>query len=123
MHQAADVCEQKLIAYEFVTQVGPPQYIWWKLYMCIIHTLGLLQNIHTCPVLCLIALAPAPSLFDPPPPACACRVQAFLLYEDELTDSKAQIRALSCMVGALLRTRNFDEGDYDALCTKVRRSG
>lgn len=26
------------------------------------------------------------------------------------------------MVGALLRTRNFDEGDYDALCTKVRRS-
>lgn len=49
-------------------------------------------------------------------------MQAFLLYEDELTDSKAQIRALSCMVGALLRTRNFDEGDYDALCTKVRRS-
>ena len=45
--------------------------------------------------------------------------QAFILYEDELTDSKAQLRALVSMVGTLLTCRNFDEGDYDALITKT----
>lgn len=45
--------------------------------------------------------------------------QAFILYEDELTDSKAQLRALISMVGTLLTCRNFDEGDYDALITKT----
>jgi hypothetical protein len=45
--------------------------------------------------------------------------QAFVLYEDELTDSKTQIRALASMVGTLLKCRNFEEGDYDALITKT----
>lgn len=45
--------------------------------------------------------------------------QAFLLYEDELTDSKSQIRALASMTGTLLQTRHFEESDYDALSTKV----
>ena len=45
--------------------------------------------------------------------------QAFIIYEDELTDSKAQLRALIMMVGTLLSCRNFEENDYDALITKT----
>lgn len=53
---------------------------------------------------------------DPLPPS---HHKAFLIYEDELTDSKAQIRALCSMVGTLLRTRNLEDNDYDALATKT----
>ncbi|KAJ1448596.1 vacuolar protein sorting-associated protein 35 [Pelagophyceae sp. CCMP2097] len=45
--------------------------------------------------------------------------QAFILYEDELPDSKAQLKALHSMVGTLLAARGFDDGDYDALATKT----
>jgi vacuolar protein sorting-associated protein 35 len=45
--------------------------------------------------------------------------QASILYEDELTDSKAQVRALSTMVGTLLACRNFNEEDFDTLITKT----
>jgi len=45
--------------------------------------------------------------------------QASILYEDELTDSKAQLRALISMVGTLLACRNFNEEDYDTLITKT----
>ena len=45
--------------------------------------------------------------------------QAFILYEDELPDSKAQLKALHSMVGTLLHARGFDAADYDALATKT----
>jgi vacuolar protein sorting-associated protein 35 len=45
--------------------------------------------------------------------------QAFILYEDELTDSKAQLQALILMVGTLLSCRNFESDDYDSLITKT----
>lgn len=45
--------------------------------------------------------------------------QAFIIYEDELPDSKAQLRALHLMVGCLLLSRGFDDSDYDALATKT----
>ncbi|CAN0473160.1 unnamed protein product, partial [Laminaria digitata] len=45
--------------------------------------------------------------------------QAFILYEDELTDSKAQVRALVSMAGTLLSCEGFDPADYDALATKT----
>lgn len=41
------------------------------------------------------------------------------MYEDELTDSKAQVRALVSMVGTLLACNGFDPTDYDALATKT----
>lgn len=47
------------------------------------------------------------------------RRQAFILYEDELTDSKAQVRALVSMAGTLLSCEGFDPADYDALATKT----
>jgi len=49
--------------------------------------------------------------------------QASILYEDELTDSKAQVRALSTMVGTLLECRNFTAEDYDTLITKTTQYG
>jgi len=45
--------------------------------------------------------------------------QAFILYEDEMTDTKNQLRALHLMVGTLLTCKSFDESDYDALTTKT----
>lgn len=45
--------------------------------------------------------------------------QAFILYEDELTDSKAQVRALVSMAGTLLSCEGFDHADYDSLATKT----
>ena len=49
--------------------------------------------------------------------------QASILYEDELSDSKAQVRALISMVGTLLSCRNFSEEDYDTLITKTTQYG
>lgn len=48
-----------------------------------------------------------------------CTRQAFILYEDELTDSKAQVRALVSMAGTLLSCEGFDHADYDSLATKT----
>jgi len=45
--------------------------------------------------------------------------QAFILYEDELPDSKAQVKALRSMVGTLLAAENCDAADYDALAAKA----
>jgi len=45
--------------------------------------------------------------------------QAFILYEDELKDSKAQLKALITMVGTLLSCANFETDDYDTLSTKI----
>ncbi|CAM9200242.1 unnamed protein product [Phaeothamnion confervicola] len=45
--------------------------------------------------------------------------QAFILYEDEITDSRAQMRALEQMVGTLVACGGFDDTDYDALATKT----
>ncbi|EED89796.1 predicted protein, partial [Thalassiosira pseudonana CCMP1335] len=45
--------------------------------------------------------------------------QAFLVYEDEISESKAQIRAITSMVGSLLSCRSFERADYEALITKT----
>lgn len=45
--------------------------------------------------------------------------QAFILYEDELSDSREQLNSLMSMVGALCACTHFDSTDYDALVTKT----
>ena len=45
--------------------------------------------------------------------------QAFLLYEDEVSDSKAQQRGIVGMVGTLLACRTLELDDYEALITKT----
>lgn len=44
---------------------------------------------------------------------------AFLLYESEISDSKAQVRSLAAVVGSLLNCRHLIEEDYEALITKA----
>ena len=45
--------------------------------------------------------------------------QAFLLYEDDISDSKAQQRSIQSMVGTLLSCKTFEKDDYEALVTKT----
>jgi vacuolar protein sorting-associated protein 35 len=45
--------------------------------------------------------------------------EALLIYESEVSDSKAQVRALTVIVGTLLSCRHFSTEDYEALITKV----
>lgn len=44
---------------------------------------------------------------------------ALTYYEDEIADSKAQVRALTLIIGSLMNCRNFEANDYDALVTKT----
>ncbi|KAL7513538.1 hypothetical protein ACHAXN_012011 [Cyclotella atomus] len=45
--------------------------------------------------------------------------QAFLVYEDDFSDSKAQVRSITSIVGSLLSCRTFERTDYEALITKT----
>jgi len=49
--------------------------------------------------------------------------QAFLIYEDEMSDSKAQFRSIVGMVGTLLKMNTFAKEDYEALITKTAQYG
>ena len=45
--------------------------------------------------------------------------QALLVYEDEISESKVQMQAITSMVGSLLSCRTFERTDYEALITKT----
>jgi vacuolar protein sorting-associated protein 35 len=45
--------------------------------------------------------------------------QAFLVYEDKISESSAQIYAITSIVGSLLSCRTFEKSDYEALITKT----
>lgn len=45
--------------------------------------------------------------------------QAFLVYEDEISESAAQVSALTSIVGVLLEFRTFEKAEYEALITKT----
>ena len=49
--------------------------------------------------------------------------QAFILYEDEISDSKIQYRSIVSMVGTLLSCRSFVKEDYESLITKTTQYG
>lgn len=44
---------------------------------------------------------------------------ALMYYENELADTKQQIRALTLLAGSLLNCKSFDESDYELLITKT----
>ncbi|KAI8062577.1 vacuolar protein sorting-associated protein 35 [Gongronella butleri] len=46
-------------------------------------------------------------------------VEAFSIYEDAISDSKAQYQALTCIIGALQQARVFSVENYDTLVTKT----
>jgi len=45
--------------------------------------------------------------------------EAPIIYEEDIIDSKKQVRALTAMVGTLTTCKNFDEEQYDILSTKL----
>ena len=45
--------------------------------------------------------------------------QAFLIYEDQISESAAQIRSITSIVGSLLCCKTFEKTDYEALITKT----
>ncbi|BGP19843.1 hypothetical protein JCM10213_003152 [Rhodosporidiobolus nylandii] len=50
-------------------------------------------------------------------------VQAFTIYEESISESRAQLQAIAAIVGALQRTRVFGEDSYDTLITKAALHG
>lgn len=49
--------------------------------------------------------------------------QAFTVYEDSISDSRAQFQAVCIIAGALQQTRNFGKENYDTLITKAALHG
>ena len=45
--------------------------------------------------------------------------EALILYETDITDSKAQVRVLKAIIGTLLNCGNFSAEDYDNVTTKL----
>jgi vacuolar protein sorting-associated protein 35 len=50
-------------------------------------------------------------------------VQAFTIYEDSISDSRAQFQAVCILAGALQSTRGFGKENYDTLITKTALHG
>ncbi|GAA5980497.1 hypothetical protein JCM11641_003413 [Rhodosporidiobolus odoratus] len=50
-------------------------------------------------------------------------VQAFTIYEESISESRAQLQAIAAIVGTLQRTRVFGEDSYDTLITKAALHG
>ncbi|GAA5895712.1 hypothetical protein JCM6882_000376, partial [Rhodosporidiobolus microsporus] len=50
-------------------------------------------------------------------------VQAFTIYEESISESRAQLQAIAAIVQALQRTRVFGEDAYDTLITKAALHG
>ena len=49
--------------------------------------------------------------------------QAFTIYEDAISDSRAQFQAVCIIAGALHGTRGFSKENYDTLITKAALHG
>jgi vacuolar protein sorting-associated protein 35 len=45
--------------------------------------------------------------------------QAFVLYEEQISDGRAQFRCITSLSGALLAARSISEQDYESLITKT----
>ncbi|OAD73630.1 hypothetical protein PHYBLDRAFT_177503 [Phycomyces blakesleeanus NRRL 1555(-)] len=46
-------------------------------------------------------------------------VEAFTIYEESISESRAQFQAITCIIGALQQTRVFSADSYDTLITKA----
>lgn len=46
-------------------------------------------------------------------------VEAFSIYEEYISESKAQYQALTCIIGALQQSQVFSADNYDTLVTKA----
>jgi len=93
-----------------------------KLFKFLYETVNALAGTNTLPELCLrlfLQCAQAASLCDFERIAYQFLTQAFQLYENELTDSKQQFRAMSLIIASLQSMTCFTEENYDTLITKT----
>ena len=50
-------------------------------------------------------------------------MQAFTVYEDSISDSRAQLQAVVLLIGTLQGAKVFGEDNYDTLITKAALQG
>ena len=50
-------------------------------------------------------------------------MQAFTVYEDSISESRAQLQAITLIIGTLQGARVFSEDNYDTLITKAALHG
>lgn len=50
-------------------------------------------------------------------------VQAFTVYEDSISESRAQLQAITLIIGTLQGAKFFNEDNYDTLITKAALHG
>jgi len=52
-----------------------------------------------------------------------CYVQAFTVYEDSISESRAQLQAITLIIGTLAGAKGFGIDNYDTLITKAALHG
>lgn len=97
-----------------------PQYSSRKVFHFIIEVITALGTSHPQPALRLFLQA-AEATDECGYHAIAYEFvkEALLLYECEISESKAQVNALTAVIGTLLNCKHFPQEDYEALITKV----
>ena len=97
-----------------------PQYSTRKVFHFIIEVITALATSHPEPALKLfLHAAQATDEFGYHAISYEFVKEALLIYECEITDSKAQVNALTLVIGTLLSCKHFPLEDYEALITKV----
>lgn len=101
-------------------QDAPPQYSTRKVFQFIIEIVTAMATSH--PEISMKLFLQAAQAAD----SCNFSAIAYefvkeglLIYESEISDSKAQVRALTAIIGTLLNCKNFPTEDYEALITKT----
>jgi len=91
-----------------------------KVFQIIMETIAVLATSH--PLIAFKLYLEAAQASD----QCNCSAityefakEALLLYECEVTDSKAQVRAVTSMAGTIINCKRLSGEDYEALITKI----
>jgi len=97
-----------------------PQYSTRKVFHFIIEVITALATSHPEPALKLfLHAAQATDEFGYHAISYEFVKEALLIYECEISESKAQVNALTLVTGTLLSCKHFPLEDYEALITKV----
>ncbi len=117
---ARRVSEREKLAQQADSGVTAPQFSSRKVFHFIIEAITALATSHPEPAMKLYLQA-TQSADDCSFHAIAYEFakEALLIYECEISDSRAQVQALTSFIGTLLNCKNFPTEDYEALITKI----
>ncbi len=100
--------------------IVPPRFSSKKVFQFVIEIVTAMATSYPETALKLfLNSAQAADEFNFPAIAYEFMKESLLVYESEITDSKAQVRVLHSIIGTLLTCRNFPSEDYEALITKT----